>query len=311
MSSVKAGVKGLDFGAGWARLRPKYAEGGSMAKRAAGLKRFRGPFVLHMMDLLRSIRRSRQPFALKVRFSSEDAAGKIFFEKGKLVHAEFQDKTGEEAFSEILARRDGNYETIRGLTADVVSIERDVEALISEFEARLVEKPQAEPSVAEEPAELPSGKDKETAKDAREESKLVGEEKVAEWSPPPPPDRGFQEEAWMKDWGEKTPGFRSALIVRQDSVKIIEVSAEGASEQIDTQAVDELCKSSARLIGSHDASALKKLRFETEERLYYVSALGRGYLLLVSLERTGFALPSIERRLGQLARALSDSLERA
>ncbi len=196
-----------------------------MAKRAAGLKRFRGPFVLHMMDLLRSIRRSRQPFALKVRFSSEDAAGKIFFEKGKLVHAEFQDKTGEEAFFEILARRDGNYETIRGLTADVVSIERDIEALISEFEARLVGKPQ-------------------------KESKLVGEEKVAEWSPPPPPDRGFQEEAWIKDWGEKTPGFRSALIVRQDSVKIIEVSAEGASEQIDTQAIDELCKSSARLIGS-------------------------------------------------------------
>lgn len=311
MSSVKAGVKGLDFGAGWARLRLKYVEGGSMAKRAAGLKRFRGPFVLHMMDLLRSIRRSRQPFALKVRFSSKDAAGKIFFEKGKLVHAEFQDKTGEEAFSEILARRDGNYETIRGLTADVVSIERDVEALISEFEARLVEKPQAEPSVAKEPAELPSGKDKETAKDAREESKLVGEEKVAEWSPPPPPDRGFQEEAWIKDWGEKTPGFRSALIVRQDSVKIIEVSAEGASEQIDTQAIDELCKSSARLIGSHDASELKGLRFETEERLYYVSALGKGYFLLVSLERTEFALPLIERRLSQLARALNDSLERA
>jgi len=282
-----------------------------MAKRAAGLKRFRGPFVLHMMDLLRSIRRSRQPFALKVRFSREDAAGKIFFEKGKLVHAEFQDKTGEEAFSEILARRDGNYETIRGLTADVVSIERDVEALISEFEARLVEKPQAEPSVAEEPAELPSGKDKGTARDAKEESKLVPEEKVAEWSPPPPPDRGFQEEAWIKDWGKKTPGFRSALIVRQDSVKIIEVSAEGASEQIDTQAIDELCKSSARLIGKADASELKKLRFETEERLYYVSALGRGYLLLVSLERTGFALPLIERRLSQLARALSDSLERA
>jgi len=282
-----------------------------MAKRAAGLKRFRGPFVLHMMDLLRSIRRSRQPFALKVRFSREDAAGKIFFEKGKLVHAEFQDKTGEEAFSEILARRDGNYETIRGLTADVVSIERDVEALISEFEARLVEKPQAEPSVAEEPAELPSGKDKETAKDAREESKLVPEEKVAEWSPPPPPDRGFQEEAWIKDWGKKTPGFRSALIVRQDSVKIIEVSAEGASEQIDTQAIDELCKSSARLIGSPDASGLKGLRFETEEHLYYVSALGKGYFLLVSLERTGFALPLIERRLSQLARALNDSLERA
>jgi hypothetical protein len=265
-----------------------------MAKRGAGLKRFRGPFVLHMMDLLRSIRRSRQPFVLKVRFSREEEAGKIFFEKGKLVHAEFQDKTGEEAFSEILTGRDGNYETIRGLTADVVSIERDVEALISEFEARLVEKPQ-----------------KETAKDAREESKLVGEEKVAEWSPPPPPDRGFQEEAWIKDWGKNTPGFRSALIVRQDSVKIIEVSAEGASEQIDTQAIDELCSSAARLIGSPDASELKGLRFETEEHLYYVSALGKGYFLLVSLERTGFAPPLIERRLSQLARALSDSLERS
>lgn len=252
-----------------------------MAKRGAGLKRFRGPFVLHMMDLMRSIRRSRQPFALKLRFPGEDAAGKIFFEKGKLVHAEFQDKIGEEAFSEILARRDGNYETIRGFAADVISIERDAEALISEFEARF-------------------GKPEEST-----------QEEVAEWSPPPPPDRGFQEEAWIKDWSQKTPGFRSALIVRQDNVKVIEVSAQGSSEQFDTQAIEELCKSSARLSGSPEASELKRLRFETENRLYYLSALGEGYFLLVSLERTGFGLPSIERRLSQLARALSDSLERA
>lgn len=254
-----------------------------MAKRGAGLKRFRGPFVLHMMDLMRSIRRSRQPFALKLRFPGQDAAGKIFFEKGKLVHVEYEDKTGEEAFSEILAGRDGNYETIRGLTADVISIERNAEALISEFEARL-----------------------------GETEEFTQEEAAAEWSPPPPPDRGFQEEAWIKDWGQKTPGFRSALIVRRDNVKIIEVSAEGASEeQLDTEAVEGLCSASARLSGSPEAFELKRLRFETENRLYYLSALGEGYFLLVLLDRTESALPSIERRLSQLAGALSDSLERA
>lgn len=287
-----------------------------MAKRGAGLKRFRGPFVLHMMDLFRSIRRSRQPFALKVRFPRQDAAGTIFFEKGKLVHAEFRDKTGEEAFSEILTRRDGDYETIRGLAADVVSIERDARDLISECEARVGEKQestQPELAITEEGAEEPSREGKKTTRRAKEEVKPVPKKEleVAEWSPPQPPDRGLQEEAWMKDWGEKTPGFRSAHIVRNDGTKIMEVSAEGAEQELDIDAVDELCRSSARLIGKADASELKGLRFETEEYLCFVSALGGGYLLVVSLDRTALPLSSIEHRLNQLVGALNDSLERA
>lgn len=115
----------------------------------------------------------------------------------------------------------------------------------------------------------------------------------------------------MKDWGEKTPGFRSAHIVRNDGTKIMEVSAEGAEQELDIDAVDELCRSSARLIGKADASELKGLRFETEDYLCFVSALGGGYLLVVSLDRTALPLSSIEHRLNQLVGALNDSLERA
>ncbi len=79
---------------------------------------------------MRTVRRFKQTVAVRVYVESGE--GTIYFDKGKLVHAESEGLSGEEAFMAVVLMRDGSYEKISDLCADVVSIERDIKTLLAE-----------------------------------------------------------------------------------------------------------------------------------------------------------------------------------
>ena len=255
-----------------------------MPPKITGTKAFRGPFALHLLDLLRHIRSNEQTLTLEVEFRGYEV-GMVYFEGGNLVHAEFRDKIGEEAFLEMLAERDGKYKKIRELSADVISIERDAAALIAECKERLQEREKEETEPALE-AEV--------------------ESEAETWTPSPVPERGLQEEAWLRDWGMGTPGFRSAWIVREDGAKITGVS-EYPDEEI-PQAVGDILSGAKRLL---DTPELEKLRITTSKSLCFIAALMEGYFVVVEIEKTSANPVLIEHRLNRLVEALNQFLKQA
>jgi predicted regulator of Ras-like GTPase activity (Roadblock/LC7/MglB family) len=254
-----------------------------MPPKITGTKVFHGPFALHLFDLLRQIRGTEQNLTLEVEFRGYEV-GMVYFEGGRLVHAEFRDKIGEEAFLAMLAERDGKYKKIRELSADVISIERDATSLIAEYKERETEEIEETEPVLE--AEV--------------------ESQTANWTPPPAPERGLQEEAWLKDWGEGTPGFRSAWIVREDGTKITGVS-EFQNDEI-SLAVGDILSGAKRLL---DTPELEKLRITTAGSLCLIAALRERYFVVVEIEKTSTNPLVIEHRLARLVEALNQFLKQA
>lgn len=266
-----------------------------MPPKITGTKDFRGPFALHVLDLLRQIRQTEQTVALEVEFKSYEV-GMIYFDKGKLVHAEFRDKIGEEAFLEMLGERDGKYKKIKELSADVVSIERDAHALIDQsMEAK-----------TGTPKELDLF---EGAAAARVTEIEAGFEyrKEEVWSPPQTQDSGFQEEVWMKDWGKKTEGFIAACIAKPDGMNIMQTLADGVGEE---PKILKKMREIVRILAEANYGP-GKLRLETFSELCYIVALAEGYFLVVILNATWSDGPRIEPRIEQLVAALNETLEQA
>jgi len=260
-----------------------------MVRGGSGKKAFHGSFALHLFNLLRTIRRGKQTVALRVEFE-EGKTGVIYFQKGKLVHAEVGERTGEAAFFELIESRDGEYQKLSGVHADVVSIERDAHALIDECKKRMdaeAVRPSEKPQASEDALKVSSG----------------------DWSPPPAPARGFQEEFWMQDWGSGTPGFRTARILRRDGTRVMEVRADGESASEEPPALDGLLDGAARLLGAEADSI--RLRLQSPEVLCLIAPLAEGYFLVVTLDgRTADAQP-VERRFERLVTALNETLKLA
>ncbi len=263
-----------------------------MAKRDSGQKSFKGAFALHMLDLLGGIKSSKQTLLLRVGFASGEE-GMIFFDKGKLVHAEFMLMTGEEAFAGILQGKDGTYASLRGINADVISIERDARELMDEYTEGAGEK---KPFTRKPKEKAPEKKDA-----------AIEQAGAAEWSPPPPPEQGLQEESWIKDWGGHTPGFVSAQVVGTKGDVIMKIGEEG----VDLTALGMILDAAALLTGTAKPVEVKTISAETADVVCMVSLLAEGYYLVVRLDAARVKSDAIQSHLNLLVTALNQSLARA
>lgn len=301
---------------------------------------FRGPFSLHLLNLMRAVRRFKQTVAVRVYVESGE--GTIYFDKGKLVHAESDGLSGEEAFMAVVLMRDGAYEKISDLCADVVSIERDIKTLLAEakdqgseekrYMLTLVEEIETEEdkkseapgliggSAGGEGEESHEGKEGEeggagieepeegdTKETRGEKDGKSGASQTTEvWQPShvEGAGRGFQEELWMTDWGAKTSGFIAARIVREDGVSIMR--ALDTREELSPQVTKNVIDAAKQFAGD-----LEELLMESRTRLYSLSLLADGYYLVLALDRAKADLGTLEERLVPLIKALKESLEEA
>ena len=289
----------------------------------------------HIKTALKSMSRSRQPFAIQLKFTSGQKAI-IFFTKGELVHAEFQDLIGDEAFAETLVASNGTYQIIRGLAADVVSIEQDAHQLIADCNQALIKGEEENQIDATQTLKQIAGR--ETTKknaagaevDVAEtviESKDIERAEVTEsaggrsvtgdagvtkvtgvtgggWTPPPPPEKGFQEELWLIDWARDTPGFHSAWIVKNDGT---EVSSVGAKDR------PKITTGVAQIIAGMHCIITKtgpaRVKIECDANYLYISSLKEGYYLVVEIKKA--EAQNTEERLNALVAALNDFLDKA
>lgn len=284
---------------------------------------YRGPFSLHLYNLLRTIRRSKQTVAIRVYMESGE--GTIYFDKGKLVHAESAGLSGEEAFKTIVLMRDGLYEKIPDLCADVVSIERDTKVLLDEtkgameqgeekkYVLTLVEEIETdEDRKVKEGLGLPLEEGEEEIEESIENQETDSAEVKKQhnasesWqsSHVELAGRGFQEELWMTDWGHNTPGFIAARIVREDGVSIMR--ALDAREELSPVVTKNVIDAAKQFAGD-----LVELLMESATRLYSISHLADGYYLVLALDRAKADLATLEERLTPLIKVLKESLELA
>ncbi|NLI97983.1 hypothetical protein GX441_04905 [bacterium] len=265
---------------------------------------FRGPFALHLMNLLRVIVRYKKTLALKVY--SDMKEGTVFFDKGKLVHSELSGRSGEEAFSEIVSVRDGYYEKINDLHADVVSIERDAKFLLEHYKD----------SSAETKAESGDGLD--DAAETGEEDEQSGEtlkteapsqEPEASLQPSPNnEDKGFQEELWMKDWLSKHPECKALYVVREDGAIIMHALNDDSCLRPEAAIIHALLGSAKRLSNEGDSLSLY---LETKTASHFFSSLGEGFFLAAIFDSSRSEISSVKKGIQPLIQALIHSLENA
>lgn len=94
-------------------------------------KGFRGTIAgIELSDVLQINCMSRNTAALRVK--TLDREGMIFFKDGRMVHAMYGNIEGEEAFYTILTFEGGTIESLKGVDAPVISINRSCEALLME-----------------------------------------------------------------------------------------------------------------------------------------------------------------------------------
>lgn len=303
-----------------------------MAKRSAGLvKTFRGSFALHLMDLLRTITRDNQTLALKIMFR-EGREGTVYFVEGRLVHAEFKGEVGEDAMMLMLPERDGQYRKLVDETADVISIEADARTLLESFKTEEGAKFAKKESARKEPDKKEPAKKKAAKKEEAdggetdtfpagtiEEAKIAGppvvRKKPAEkkksvavraWTPPPAPDRGFQEEEWMRDWGKNTPGFIGARIIKTDGTLVMQVAADDETES-DPGALAALVDMVNRMT---EGAGFRSMHLEMEAELWLIHILAEGYLLMVNADRSSLTNTQLISHVAPLVTALNTSLEK-
>lgn len=271
-----------------------------MARKGAKSRVFRGEFALHLLDLVRSIRHDKETLAIGVTWGKDDE-GKIYYDKGELVHAEYGLISGREAFEIIVRASDGSYELEPEVTADVVSIEQDTVSLIRAYKLREQGLPvEAKPDERPAPDGIPSYQ-----LTLLEPAPVTAED----WVPPPPPERGFLEQTWVKDWGEHTPGFLGAKILRLDGTVVIEVNPQAV--QIDTGVLDGLLRSAARLVGEEEAEDIVGLRIQVSQKMALVSPLAEGYFLVVLFDPDEVEPEVAVNRLASLVAALNESLKKS
>ncbi len=87
-----------------------------------------------LIDIVQFNALSKATAALKV--TTGDREGMIFFKEGAVVHAMCGRETGEEAFFTILGFNGGSLQNIRGVHPPVVSIKKNIEALLFETVAK-------------------------------------------------------------------------------------------------------------------------------------------------------------------------------
>lgn len=89
---------------------------------------------VELIDIVQFNGLSKSTSALKV--TTGEAEGMIFFKDGAVIHAMYDQKTGEEAFYKILAFQGGTIENMRGVEPPLISIRKNIEALLLEGAAR-------------------------------------------------------------------------------------------------------------------------------------------------------------------------------
>lgn len=270
-----------------------------MTRKSSKARNFRGEFALHLLDLYRSIRQNSETLAVTVCWG-EDDEGIIYFSEGTLVHAEYGVILGREAFEIVAQARDGTYELNLGASADVVSIEQDPVTILRALKLRQQGLP-AE-TIEEKPTE---GEVPAYQLTLLEPAPVTAED----WVPPPTPQKGFLEQAWVDDWGANTPGFLGARIARLDGTIVIEANPQATL--METKALDSLLHSAAELVGEKDPEDIVGMRIQVAQKMALVSPLAEGYFLVVLLDPDEVEPDVAVNRLASLVAALNESLKKS
>ncbi len=110
-------------------------------------KKFQGTIDgIDLLDIIQINGLSRTTAALKV--TTEDQEGMIFFKSGQIVHAMYEQETGEAAFFKIIAFQGGTLQNNKGVETPAVTIEKSMESLL--FEAALQSDESGESSLEDE-----------------------------------------------------------------------------------------------------------------------------------------------------------------
>ncbi|MBD3285416.1 DUF4388 domain-containing protein [candidate division WOR-3 bacterium] len=261
-----------------------------MARAKKGMKKFHGLFALHFLNLFRTIRRDRQTLAIKIQISDKEN-GMIYFKKGELVHAECENIAGEEAFIKILEVRNGRYSIMEEKAADVISIERDIGSILTEYnksKSRDSQMPQLTfpGMVTEEEPEA---------------------DETGVWIPPKAPKHGLQEEAWIRDWGDKLDGFVWACVLKPDGGRVMGVD----DDDVDTEELAEMMPAVSRLFPSRKKTGWRAVYFESNSDIIALVGLLEGYILAVKVAELKQGIDAFKGRLLLLVEALNETLEKA
>ncbi|MBN2379601.1 DUF4388 domain-containing protein [candidate division WOR-3 bacterium] len=256
-----------------------------MVRAKKGMKNFHGLFALHFLNLLRSIKNSKQTLSIDVNLSDKES-GAIYFNKGELVHAECNGIIGEEAFIKILESRDGKYIKRLEATADVISIERDIRDILTDYNQS-------------------KSRDQEMPHLTFPEMEEIPDFEGAEWSPPEAPKHGLQEEAWISDWGKRTTGFNWARITKPDGGRVMGV----ADENIDVEGLEELLAAVTKFFGKDEGQ--RYIFIQSGEDFYVVSSLLEGYLIVINVMQPEEGIEEFKEHLALLVKALNNTLTRA
>ncbi len=92
---------------------------------------------LKLVDILQIL--ALEKSEAEIRVSAPGGSGKIFLADGKVVHAEFEDIEGEEAFYRILKLEGGSFSLRRGSKAPRKTIDKDLDTLMLAAVAKLDE----------------------------------------------------------------------------------------------------------------------------------------------------------------------------
>jgi len=164
---------------------------------------FRGTVTgIELTDLLQINCLSRTTAALRVR--TQEREGIIFFKDGRVVHAIYEDKEGEEAFYAILQFEGGTLESLKGAEAPAVTIERGWESLLMEGLRRLDEAKRDRSSL--EAGGMPEGKE---VSSAAEGNGAGGKKRL---SPDQQKEEDMALENYLKDFKE-IKGYKAAGIM--------------------------------------------------------------------------------------------------
>ncbi len=102
--------------------------------------------LFSLVDLFQLLASSSRTGRLRIQHPIGKA--RVYFDKGRVVHAEFDEMVGEEAVFALFRDEQGNFEFTVGLPAPLVSVESNTENLILEAIRRLDEARREEPQDA-------------------------------------------------------------------------------------------------------------------------------------------------------------------
>ncbi len=89
---------------------------------------------IELLDIVQFNGLSKSTSVLRVK--TGEIEGMIFFKDGAVIHAMCEHETGEEAFYKIIAFQGGTIENMRGVESPMVSIRKNIDALLIEGAAR-------------------------------------------------------------------------------------------------------------------------------------------------------------------------------